>query len=60
VKEFGGNYSLVKKQSDFEKHLIAALSAKNFSVLEIKTDAVSSLQLRRKYWEKVSDSFQTK
>lgn len=60
VKEFGGNYSLLKKQSDFKKHLTAALSAKNFSVLEIKTDAVSSLQLRRKYWEKVSDSFQNK
>ena len=60
VKEFGGNYSLLKNQSDFKKHLTTALSAKNFSVLEIQTDAVSSLQLRRKYWEKVSDSFQTK
>lgn len=60
VKEFGGNYSLLKKQSDFEKHLIAALSAKNFSVLEIKTDAISSLKLRKDYWENVSDLFKNK
>ncbi|MFA6977975.1 MAG: 2-succinyl-5-enolpyruvyl-6-hydroxy-3-cyclohexene-1-carboxylic-acid synthase [Ignavibacteriaceae bacterium] len=60
VKEFGGNYTVVKKQSDFEKRLNTALSVKNFSVLEIKTDAVSSLQLRRKYWAVVSESFKNK
>lgn len=60
VKEFGGNYALVKEQSEFEKQMSKSFSSKNFTVLEIKTDAVSSLQLRRKYWEKVSDTFQTK
>lgn len=60
VKEFGGNYSLVKKQSDFEKRLNEALTANNFSVLELKTDAVSSLQLRRKYWQSVSEFFYNK
>jgi 2-succinyl-5-enolpyruvyl-6-hydroxy-3-cyclohexene-1-carboxylate synthase len=60
VKEFGGNYSLIKKQSDFENQLDKSLSAKNFSVLEIKTDAKTSLQLRKKYWRAVSDSLQPK
>lgn len=60
VKEFGGNYSLVKKQIEFEKQISKSLSSKNFTVVEIKTDAVSSLQLRKKYWEKVSDTFQNK
>ena len=60
VKEFGGNYSLIKKQIDFEKHLGKSLSAKNFSVLEIKTDAKTSLQLRKQYWLNVSDSFKNK
>lgn len=59
VKEFDGNYALVKKRSDFGKRLNTALSVKNFSVLEIKTDAVSSLQLRKNYWEEVSQSFKT-
>ncbi|MFA6598980.1 MAG: thiamine pyrophosphate-dependent enzyme, partial [Ignavibacteriaceae bacterium] len=60
VKEFGGNYSLIKKQSDFEKQMKKSLSAKNFSVLEIKTDAKISLQIRKKYWEAVSESFKNK
>jgi len=58
VKEFGGNYSLINKQSAFEKHLSAALLEKYFSVLEIKTDAKTSLALRKKYWGAVSDSLQ--
>ena len=57
VKEFGGNYSLVRKQSDVEKQMDKSLNAKNFSVLEMKTDAKNSLALRKKYWQAVSDSF---
>jgi len=60
VKEFGGNYSLVKKQSDFKKQMNKSLTATNFSLLEIKTNAKTSLALRRKYWEAVSDSFKNK
>ncbi len=60
VKEFGGNYSLIKKQIDFEIQMNKSLSVKNFSVLEIKTDAKTSLQLRKKYWEAVSDFYRNK
>ncbi|MCK9209332.1 MAG: 2-succinyl-5-enolpyruvyl-6-hydroxy-3-cyclohexene-1-carboxylic-acid synthase [Ignavibacteriaceae bacterium] len=60
VKEFGGNYSLIKKQIVFEKQMNKSLSAKNFSVLEIKTDAKTSLQLRKKYWEAVSNFYKNK
>ncbi|MCK9425955.1 MAG: 2-succinyl-5-enolpyruvyl-6-hydroxy-3-cyclohexene-1-carboxylic-acid synthase [Ignavibacteriaceae bacterium] len=60
VKEFGGDYSLIKKQSDFVKQMNKSLTTKNFSVLEIKTDAKTSLELRKKYWGAVSDFFQFK
>jgi 2-succinyl-5-enolpyruvyl-6-hydroxy-3-cyclohexene-1-carboxylate synthase len=53
VKGFAGNYSLIKSWQDFEKRFHNALKQQNFSVLEIKTDAVKSLELRRIFWKEV-------
>jgi len=53
VKGYGGNYILVKNKNHFRESLCAALKSKNFSVIEIQTNAVKSLNLRNKYWEEV-------
>jgi 2-succinyl-5-enolpyruvyl-6-hydroxy-3-cyclohexene-1-carboxylate synthase len=51
TKAFGVNYSIVKKWSDFKELMRKAISKKNTSVIEIQTDAVRSLDLRKQYWE---------
>jgi 2-succinyl-5-enolpyruvyl-6-hydroxy-3-cyclohexene-1-carboxylate synthase len=53
VSGFGGKYNLIKSWKDFEKSFNNALNRKAFSVLEIKTDAIKSLELRRKFWKEV-------
>jgi len=60
VKSFGGRYALIKEQSDFEKQIDNAIASKDFTVLEIKTNAVTSLELRRKFWKSVSKGLQAK
>ena len=56
VKAFDGNYSLVKSWENFRSEFGKALKKKNFSVLEIKTDAQASLKLRQTYWNEVNKS----
>jgi 2-succinyl-5-enolpyruvyl-6-hydroxy-3-cyclohexene-1-carboxylate synthase len=58
VKAFEGNYSLVKNRENFKTEFRKALSRKNFSVLEIKTEAANSLKIRQIYWEKVNADLQ--
>jgi len=53
VESFNGNYSLIKSWKNFEMEFRKASKKKNFSVLEIKTDAAASLKLRRSYWNEV-------
>ncbi|MGA7721326.1 MAG: 2-succinyl-5-enolpyruvyl-6-hydroxy-3-cyclohexene-1-carboxylic-acid synthase [Ignavibacteriaceae bacterium] len=55
VKAFGGNYKLIKGWKDLNSSLYSTFKAKNFSVLEIKTNATSSLKSRRKYWKAVAN-----
>jgi 2-succinyl-5-enolpyruvyl-6-hydroxy-3-cyclohexene-1-carboxylate synthase len=50
TEAFGVNYSKVKKWSDFKDLVQRAVSKKNTSVIEIQTDAVNSLDLRKHYW----------
>jgi len=56
VKAFGGNYTLIKGWENFKTEFTKALKRKNFSVLEIKTDAAASLKLRQTYWNEVNKS----
>src|SRR5690554_2227318 len=55
VKGYGGNYSLIKSWKSFKDEFNLALKRKNFSVLEIKTDAAASLKLRQTYWNEVNE-----
>jgi 2-succinyl-5-enolpyruvyl-6-hydroxy-3-cyclohexene-1-carboxylate synthase len=54
VNAFGGNYKLIKGWNNLNSSLRSAFKAKNFSVLEIKTNAINSLKTRRKYWKAVA------
>ncbi len=56
VDAYRGNYKLIKSWNDFQVSFKAAFTKKNFSVLEIKTNAVESLKLRRQFWKAVKDS----
>ena len=58
VKAFGGNYSLIKSWENFRSEFGKALKKKEFSVLEIKTDAAASLKLRQGYWKEVNKNLQ--
>lgn len=58
VKAFGGNYSLVKSWENFKIEFKKALNAKEFSVLEIKTNAADSLKLRQAYWNEANANLQ--
>jgi len=51
TKGFGGNYKLIKSWKHFQNTIENSISTKNFTVIEIKTDSVKSLELRKKYWE---------
>ena len=56
VKSYGGDYSLIKSWENFSAEFNKAIKRKNFSVLEIKTDAIASLKLRQTYWNEVNES----
>jgi len=53
VKGYSGNYSSIEDWEDFRKTFSSALKSNKFSVLEIKTDAAKSLELRKKYWREI-------
>ncbi len=53
VKGYGGNYSLISDWNSFCETMISTLNNKNFSVLEIRTNAAKSLELRKKYWQEI-------
>ncbi len=53
VKAFGGNYYLPKTWHSFKKYLIGVSKNKNFSVIEIQTDSIKSVEQRKDYWEQV-------
>ena len=54
VESYGGNFKKIISWEDFRKNFLSAFKANKFSVLEIKTDAVKSHQLRLKYWNEVA------
>jgi 2-succinyl-5-enolpyruvyl-6-hydroxy-3-cyclohexene-1-carboxylate synthase len=54
VKAFDGYYSLIKSWDNFKTEFNKALKRKEFSVLEIKTDAAASLKLRHTYFNLVN------
>ena len=53
VKGYGGNYSLISDWNSFRETMISTLNNKSFSVLEIRTNAAESLELRKKYWQEI-------
>lgn len=54
VKAFGGNYKLIKNWKGLNTSIKAAFKEKQFSVLEIKTNAPDSLKTRRRFWGSVA------
>lgn len=56
VDAYGGNFYSVKNWQQFRKHFNQSTKKKTLTVIEIKTNAVQSLKLRRKYWNKVDIS----
>lgn len=56
IKSFSGKYSLIKNWENFRAEFNKALKRKEFSVLEIKTDAAASLKLRQTYWNAANKS----
>lgn len=57
VHAFGGNYRKVKSWKVFKELLSAESAGKMFSVLELKTDPIESLSIRRKYYDRVISLF---
>ncbi len=55
VKAYGGNHIKIKNWSDINLKIKQSVSSKKFTVLEIKTNADSSLKLRREFWTKASE-----
>ena len=53
VKAYSGSYTLIKDWDNFRQTFSSALKSKIFSVLEVKTDALESLDLRKKYWREI-------
>jgi 2-succinyl-5-enolpyruvyl-6-hydroxy-3-cyclohexene-1-carboxylate synthase len=54
VKAFGGNYYNPKSWISFNNYLIKSKYDAEFSVIELKTDAKESVELRKKYWAEVN------
>jgi len=50
VDAYKGNYIKIKSWRQFHWKLLSSVWNKRLTVLEIKTDAVKSKQLRQKYW----------
>ena len=55
IKAYGGKYKRVRNWKDFNSSLKTAIGSKSFNVIEIKTNASKSLQIRKKFWNAVSD-----
>jgi 2-succinyl-5-enolpyruvyl-6-hydroxy-3-cyclohexene-1-carboxylate synthase len=55
VKAYNGAYYAVKSWEHFRKSFKSAIDRKKFAVIEIKTDAVKSLALRKKFWASVDE-----
>ncbi|MBK8945098.1 MAG: 2-succinyl-5-enolpyruvyl-6-hydroxy-3-cyclohexene-1-carboxylic-acid synthase [Ignavibacteriae bacterium] len=55
VKSFGGNYSNPKSYKDFHEKIKSSVLSKIFSVIEIKTNTPKSIELRKKYWQKIKE-----
>ena len=53
VKSFGLNYQLINSRSQLQSHLVKCLNKNFSSVLEIKTNAVKSVELRDRYFRVV-------
>ncbi len=53
VKAYQGNYTLISDWESLHETFYSALNNKSFSVLEVRTDAVESLELRKKYWQEI-------
>ncbi len=53
VEAYCGKYFLINSWNDFKNKIQESIQEKNFTVLEIKTDAQKSLHLRRKFWSEV-------
>lgn len=49
IKGFNGKHKLIKNWKDLQKSVNKALNEKQFTVLEIKTDIETSVDLRKKY-----------
>jgi 2-succinyl-5-enolpyruvyl-6-hydroxy-3-cyclohexene-1-carboxylate synthase len=60
VKSFGGDYQLIKSWKDLSSSINSAFNKNKFTVLEIKTDIIASVNLRKIYFsesEKEIDKF---
>ena len=53
VKAFDGNYYYPKSWNSFNNSLIKTKYDTDFSVIEVKTDAKKSVELRKKYWAEI-------
>lgn len=56
TKAFGGNYYFPEDWKDFERNIKATTTNKIYSVIEIKSDPILSVNLRKEYLAKVSKS----
>ena len=54
VKAYNGNYKKVKTRSEFRTSLKASFKKKNFTLIEVPTNAAKSLAHRKKFWNEVS------
>jgi len=55
VEAFGHNHTLIESWNHLSESVTASLGKKSLTVLEIKTNSVSSHKLREKYWMLVKD-----
>lgn len=60
VKSFGGNYFNPKTWHEFHMKIEKLISSRNYSVIDLKTDSVQSLEIRKKYWHKVKEEINIK
>ena len=56
ITSFGVEYKLVKSWKDLKNSLVDSVKKNFLNVLEIKTDAEKSLQLRNKYLKEVKNA----
>ena len=50
---YKGFFNSINNEKELKIKLINSLQKRSFTVLEILTDSISSLQLRKKYWAEV-------